>query len=254
MDLIRTVLVGTSHPGNIGACARAMKTMGLSQLVLVAPVAFPHPDATARAASAADLLESACVCASLDEALAGCELVLGASARQRSIPWPAYTPRDAAEHVAEAFSERRVAVVFGRERTGLENSELERCHALVTIPADPDYSSLNLAAAVQVMAYELRLALVGSRQSQTGSHRDAGGAARDGGARLATADELEQLYAHLERVMLATGFLDPAKPRHLMRRLRRLFNRARLDHNELNILRGLLSATEKPTGPKHSDP
>ena len=244
MDLanLRTVLVGTSHPGNIGASARALKTMGLSRLVLVAPQSYPHPDATARAAGAApDVLERAAVHATLDEALAGCEFVLGASARRRTIEWPTLTPRAAAERVAAEYAGREVAIVFGRERTGLENTELERCHALVTIDANPGYSSLNLAAAVQVLAYEMRVA-----------HTPSVGATRSASrSKLATADELEHLYQHFERVMLATGFLDPDAPRHLMRRLRRLFNRAQVDDNELNILRGLLSSVEQPTGKKH---
>lgn len=240
MDSIRFVLVETSHPGNIGAAARAMKTMGFSELVLVSPVHFPHPEAVARATGADDVVGGACVCASLDEALSGCELVLGASARQRSIAWPAHTPRSAAALVAGEFRQRSVAVVFGRERTGLDNSELERCHALVTIPANPEFSSLNIAAAVQVIAYELRVALLEPAPAQPATE-----------ARLATADELDHLYAHFERVMLDTGFLDPDRPRHLMRRLRRLFNRAHLDENELNILRGFLSSIEEPTGPKH---
>lgn len=243
MDSIRFVLVETSHPGNIGAAARAMKTMGFGELVLVSPVHFPHPDAVARATGADDVVAAACVCETLDEALAGCELVLGASARQRSIAWPAHTPRGAAALVAGEFRDRRVAVVFGRERTGLDNSELERCHALVTIPANPDFSSLNIAAAVQVIAYELRVALL----EQAPDAADA----PEPDARLATADELAHLYAHFERVMIDTGFLDPERPRHLMRRLRRLFNRAHLDENELNILRGFLSSVEEPTGPKH---
>lgn len=238
--MIRFVLVETSHPGNIGAAARAMKTMGFSELVLVAPVDFPHPDAVARATGADDVVASARVCGSLDEALAGCELVLGASARQRSIAWPAHTPRDAAKLVAGEFRDRQVAVVFGRERTGLDNSELERCHALITIPANPDFSSLNIAAAVQVIAYELRVALLEPALD-----------APEPDARLVTADELDHLYTHFERVMLDTGFLDPERPRHLMRRLRRLFNRAHLDENELNILRGFLSSVEQPTGPKY---
>ena len=250
MDLanLRTVLVGTSHPGNIGASARALKTMGLSRLALVAPLAYPHPDATARAAGAApDVLEQATVHATLDDALAGCEFVLGASARRRTIEWPTLSPREAAERVATGFAGREVAIVFGRERTGLDNTELERCHALVTIDADPGYSSLNLAAAVQVLAYEMRCA-----HRMFESRRE--GAAPTKDSRLATADELEHLYQHFERVMLATGFLDPASPRHLMRRLRRLFNRAQVDENELNILRGLLSSVEQPTGKKHGGP
>ncbi len=247
LDHIRTVLVGTSHPGNIGAAARALKTMGLSGLALVGPRAFPDPEATARAAGASDLLEAASVHTTLDDALAGCEFVIGASARRRTIEWPTLTPREAAERIASEFAGRPVAMVFGRERTGLDNEELERCHALVTIDANPDYSSLNLAAAVQVFAYEVRVAHLSPVAS-------VGAAPLRRESRLATADEMEQLYAHLERVMLATGFLDPDAPRHLMRRLRRLFNRAQLDDNEMNILRGLLSSVEQPTGKKHRGP
>lgn len=240
MEAIKVILVEPSHPGNIGATARAMKTMGLGRLSLVNPVQFPHEDAVARAAGADDVLETATVCASLDEALAGCEFVFGASARQRSIPWPAMAPRAAAEHVAADLHGRQVAFVFGRERSGLDNAELARCNALVTIPSDPGYGSLNLAAAVQVVAYELRVAHL---RPEVDTPAD--------GTEMATADELEQLYAHLERVMVSTGFLDPERPRHLMQRLRRLFARARPDRNELNILRGLLSSVERPTGPKH---
>ncbi|MEX0900888.1 MAG: TrmJ/YjtD family RNA methyltransferase [Gammaproteobacteria bacterium] len=259
LDHIRTVLVGTSHPGNIGAAARALKTMGLSTLALVEPRTFPDAEATARAAGASDLLAAASVHASLDEALAGCEYVIGASARRRTIEWPTLTPRAAAERIAAEFAGRRVAMVFGRERTGLDNAELERCHALVTIDANPGYSSLNLAAAVQVVAYEIRVAHLSSNrdaESVAPTARVPVGAApsRRDIDRLATADEMEQLYAHLERVMVATGFLDPDAPRHLMRRLRRLFNRAQLDDNEMNILRGLLSSIEQPTGKKHRGP
>ena len=244
MHTIRTVLVGTSHPGNIGAAARALKTMGLEEFALVAPRAFPHPDATAMAAGAADLLDTATVHATLDDALAGCEFVIGASARRRSIEWPTVSPREAAERIATEFAGRKVALVFGRERTGLDNEELERCHLLATIDANPEYGSLNLAAAVQVFAYELRVA----HGEAVAAHSAAPTVASE---RWATADEMEHLYAHFERVMLLTGFLDPDSPRHLMRRLRRLFNRTRLDENELNILRGLLSSVETPTGKKH---
>ncbi len=241
MDNARVVLVETSHPGNIGAAARAMKTMGLTDLVLVSPLLFPHPEATARASGAEDLLSGARVVPTLDDALAGCEFVLGASARQRSIPAPMFTPREACEKVASEYAGKSVALVFGRERTGLDNEELDRCHSLVTIPANPEYSSLNLAAAVQVLCYEMRVAHL----------QPVGGGSRDQETRLATADEMAQLYEHLERVMLQTGFLDPENPKQLMRRLRRLFNRAQPDANELNILRGLLSSFERPTGPKH---
>ena len=229
---LRIVLVETSHPGNIGAAARAMKTMCLEELVLVNPGEFPHPDAAARAAGAVDLLERARVTATLDEALAGCVLVAGTSARHRGIGPPELTPRECAARLATAALQQDVALVFGRERTGLTNEELGRCHLLVSIPANPDYASLNLASAVQVLGYELMLARV------------AAPTAMEAGTPLATADEMERLYEHLEAASLETGFLDPANPKHLMRRLRRLFNRAQPDQNEINILRGLLAALQ----------
>lgn len=232
---IRIVLVETSHPGNIGAAARAMKTMCLEQLVLVNPTEFPHVDAAARASGAVDILERARVTATLDEALAGCALVAGSSARRRDIGPPELAPQECAMRLTAAAARQDVALVFGRERTGLTNEELGRCHLLVNIPANPEYSSLNLAAAVQVLCYELMLA------------RAAAPAAADApDTPLATADEMERLYEHLESAALETGFLDPAKPKHLMRRLRRLFNRAQPDQNEVNILRGLLSALQEP--------
>lgn len=229
---IRIVLVETSHPGNIGAAARAMKTMCLTDLVLVNPAEFPHPDAAARASGAADLLERARVAASLDEALAGCTLVAGTSARRRGIGPPELAPRDCAARLATGAQQQGVALVFGRERTGLTNEELGRCHLLVNIPANPAYASLNLAAAVQVLCYELMLA------------RHEAPAAAGSETPLATADEMERFYEHLESAALETGFLDPANPKHLMRRLRRLFNRAQPDQNEINILRGLLAALQ----------
>ena len=235
---IRIVLVETSHPGNIGAAARAMKTMGLTRLVLVNPGEFPHPDAAARASAAVDLLEQAQVVPDLDTALAGCVLVAGTSARRRGIGPPELMPRECAAKLVGAAAERDVALVFGRERTGLTNEELDRCHLLVTIPANPEYASLNLASAVQVLAYELLLA------------RGATAAAAESEVPLATADEMERLYEHLEQAALETGFLDPENPKHLMRRLRRLFNRAQPDQNELNILRGLLTALQSPKSPR----
>lgn len=233
---VRIVLVETSHPGNIGAAARAMKTMCLTDLVLVNPSEFPHPDAAARASGAVDLLERARVTATLDEALAGCVLVAGTSARRRGIGPPELAPRECAARLAAGALQQDVALVFGRERTGLTNEELGRCHILVNIPANPEYSSLNLASAVQVLAYELMLA------------RAAAPAASEAGTRLATADEMERFYEHLEQAALETGFLDPANPKHLMRRLRRLFNRAQPDQNEINILRGLLAALQGERG------
>lgn len=229
---IRIVLVETSHPGNIGAAARAMKTMCLDRLWLVNPAEFPHSDASARASGAVDILEQARVTATLDEALTGCALVVGTSARHRGIGPPEMMPRECAERLVTAAAEQDVALVFGRERTGLTNEELGRCHLLVNIPANPEYASLNLASAVQVLGYELILAQA-APPAAVGSETP-----------LATADEMERLYEHLESAALETGFLDPANPKHLMRRLRRLFNRAQPDQNEVNILRGLLSALQ----------
>ena len=232
---LRIVLVETSHPGNIGAAARAMKTMCLSRLVLVNPAEFPHSDASARASGAVDLLERAEVVPNLDQALAGCALVGGTSARQRGIGPPVLSPRDCLARLHAAIaSGQEVALLFGRERTGLTNEELSRCHILVNIPSNPEYSSLNIAAAVQVLGYEWMLA------------RGVGPAASGSEERPATAQEMEKLYAHIESAALETGFLDPANPKHLMRRIRRLFNRAQPDQNEVHILRGLLSALQKP--------
>ncbi len=228
---IRIVLVNPTHPGNIGAAARAMKTMGLARLYLVTPEHFPHAEASARAAGADDVLASAVVCDTLDAALEGCVLVFGASARRRRLEWPERTPRQAAEEARECTGE--VAFVFGREHSGLSNTELSRCNGLVHIPCDPGFSSLNLAAAVQVIAYELRVAALESP------------AARDGIEQPADAAAIERLYAHLEETLVTIGFLDPANPRKLMQRLRRLFGRVRLEENEVNILRGVLTQVQK---------
>lgn len=234
---IRIVMVETSHPGNIGAAARAMKNMQLTQLYLVNPQLFPHPDATARATGADDVLEQAVICPSLAEALQGCHHVYGASARsRRHIPWPLVDPRSCATAVAQMPPEQTVAVVFGREHSGLSNEELELCHTLLHIPCNPDYSSLNVAAAIQVVSYELHMARL-SGQTLCYDEID---------SPPVTAEQLEGLFTHLERVMLSSGFLDPNHPRHLMRRLRRLFLRTRLEQNELNILRGILTSVEKP--------
>ena len=233
---IRIVLVNTSHPGNIGAVARAMKTMGLTRLILVAPEKYPHVEATARASGADDVLAQAQIVGSLQEALVGCHLVLGASARSRTIPWPQVDPRACAALAVGASATEEVAVVFGREHSGLTNDELERCHYLVHIPANPDFSSLNIAAAVQIIAYEIRVANL-----QTASEVN-----RDDEERvpLATMEEMEQFYDHLWQTLIDIGFVDPAKPRLLARRLRRLFNRSRLDKNEFNMLRGILAAAQ----------
>lgn len=239
---IRVVLVGTTHPGNIGGAARAMKNMGLSRLVLVDPRIFPSPDADARASGATDILEGAQVVATLEEALTGCRLVLGTSARDRSLPWPMLDPRASGVKVVEQAGQgAEVALVFGREHAGLTNEELQRCHFHVHIPSDPGFSSLNLAAAVQVLSYEVRMSwLAASEQS---AHDEPSKMAHN--AELATMDEMEGFYGHLEATLVAIGFLDPEKPRHLMARLRRLFGRSEVEHSELSILRGILTETQK---------
>lgn len=227
----RIVLVETSHPGNIGATARAMKTMGLTDLALVRPQQFPDGQATAMASGADDVLANATVAASLVDALGGCGFVVGASARLRSLPWPTVDPREAAQQMHQ-HSGDGVAVVFGPEHSGLNNEDLARCQQLVHIPANPEYSSLNLAQAVQVICYELRMAAL---SSSTAVERE---------RRLASAEEVDNFHGHLEEVLAEVGFLNPQQPRQLLLRLRRLFNRAQLDDNEVNILRGILSAVD----------
>jgi TrmH family RNA methyltransferase len=231
---IRIVLVGTTHPGNIGAVARAMKNMGLSDLRLVRPKHFPHEDATARASGASDILESAVVTETLEDALSDCVYVAGASARSRTINWPSMGPRDCAERMIQESTHGTVACVFGPEKTGLHNDDLDLCHTLLTIPTDPGFSSLNLAMAVQVLTYELRVASMLDE-----------GPVFDAEAPPATGEQMEHFYEHLENVLRDIQFLDPDNPRHLMRRLRRLFIRARPDQNEVNILRGILTAVDK---------
>ncbi len=232
---IRIVLVEPSHPGNIGAAARAMKNMGLQQLCLVSPGKYPDPQATARAAGADDVLDSASVVGSLGEAVSDCTLVFGASARLRSLSWPQMDPGQAASKIISTSQSSQVAMVFGRERTGLSNDELQLCHYLVHIPANEAFSSLNLAAAVQVISYELFLSE--KVDGQRGQQEENG--------QPAVHDELERYYRHLEAVLIGIDFLDPEHPRKLMRRLRRLYNRAQPDQQEINILRGILTAVEK---------
>ncbi|ONN00100.1 tRNA (cytosine(32)/uridine(32)-2'-O)-methyltransferase TrmJ [Pseudomonas aeruginosa] len=244
LDRIRVVLVNTSHPGNIGGAARAMKNMGLSQLVLVQPESFPHGDAVARASGATDILDAARVVDTLEEALSGCSVVLGTSARDRRIPWPLLDPRECAttclEHL-EANGE--VALVFGRKYAGLTNEELQRCQFHVHIPSDPEFGSLNLAAAVQVLTYEVRMAWLAAQGKPTKMEKFESTSMLN--TELVTADELELYYAHLERTLIDIGFLDPEKPRHLMSRLRRLYGRSAISKLEMNILRGILTETQK---------
>jgi len=234
---IRFVMVETTHTGNMGAMARAMKTMGLSRMELVSPKTRPDAEAMARASGADVLLESAGVHENLVDALAGCRLVIGASARLRSIEWPLLDPSECARRLLDEAAEGDVALVFGRESSGLSNDELARCHYLVHIPTNPDFSSLNIAAAGQVLAYEIR------RQALAGVQRES---AADSEERrdLAPADEMEGFFGHLLETLLHIGFSDPEQSRTLMKRLRRLFNRARLDRVELNILRGILNAAQ----------
>jgi TrmH family RNA methyltransferase len=229
LSRIRVVLVGTQHPGNIGSAARAMKTMGLRELVLVEPLGFPDPRADAMAVGAVDLLEQARVCASLDEALADCSLVAAATARQRHISALCHTPRDWAQRLAAGAQGGRVALLFGRERTGLTNQEIDHAQELVVIPTAEDFTSLNLAAAVQLISYELLMA-AGASTLELPTHEPVGHT------------EMERFYTHLEQVLIRTRFLDPANPRLLLRRLRKLFGRTAPDANEMNILRGILTS------------
>lgn len=234
---IRIVLVGTTHPGNIGAVARAMKNMGIADLALVNPRYFPHEEATARASGATDILEDARVFPTLADALTDCVYVAGASARSRTISWPSMGPRDCAERMLLESRQGTVAAVFGPEKSGLNNDDLDLCHTLLTIPTDPGFSSLNLAMAVQVLTYELRVA----RTLDAGPSFESEEAPASG-------EEMEHFYGHLEKVLQDIEFLDPANPRFLMRRMRRLFLRARPDKNEINILRGILSAIDRARG------
>lgn len=226
---IRIVLVATSHAGNIGAAARAMKNMGLADLRLVQPREFPHADAYARASGAEDVLNAAQIHGDLAEAVADCGWVVGSSARPRHIAFPPQEPRDCAARIVEAAAGNRVAVVFGSERVGLTNAELALCHAMVTIPTSDSYSSLNVAMAVQVMTYEIFLA---ARAGQPAPAE----------APLATAAEMEGFYRHLEQVLEGTDFRDRSGNGQTMTRIRRLFNRAGPDQVEVRILRGILSA------------
>ncbi|WP_298397567.1 RNA methyltransferase [uncultured Azonexus sp.] len=242
LSRIRVVLCRPSHPGNIGAAARAMKTMGLSDMRLVSPKQFPDPEADTRATGAVDLLASARVSDSLAEALHGCVFAVALSARQRDLGPTIGTPRDTMARLLERASLGEVALVFGNETMGLSNEEVLQCQAAVTIPTNPDFSSLNLGAAVQVLCYECRMAAFSGaaplREQLTTPFT----------APPATHDEIEGLYGHLEAVMTETGFFNPAQPGRLLPKLRRLFGRADLERDEVNILRGILAATQQRTG------
>jgi len=238
---IRIVLVNTSHPGNIGGAARAMKNMGLAELYLVEPREYPAPRAVWRAAGARDVLANAKIVGSVDEAIKDCGLVIGTSARERRIPWPLINPRECGDKIWKEAKSHQVALLFGREDRGLTNSELQKCHYHVHIPSNPDYSSLNLATAVQVLSYEIRMASLTRKNGKLPEMNE-------WDQPLATADELELFHDHLASTMADLKFYDPDNPKQLLTRMRRLFNRTRMDKMEFSMLRGLLSAAQRKQG------
>ena len=237
---IKIVLVNTAHPGNIGGAARAMKNMGLSELCLVEPREYPAPRAVWRAAGAREVLTHATVVDSVDEAIADCSLVIGTSARERRIPWPLINPRECGVRVWAEAQKHKVALLFGREDRGLTNDELQKCHYHVHIPSNPEYSSLNLATAVQVLAYEIRMA---SLANDNGELPDLA----EWDQPLVNSEDLENFHNHLAETMAELDFYDPKNPKQLLTRMRRLFNRLRMDQMEVSILRGLLSAVQRKT-------
>ena len=232
-DNIEFVLVEPSHPGNVGAAARAIGTMGFKNLVLVKPTKHPHPESRARSSGALDILLDARVCDTLEEAIADSSLVIGTTARQRRISVPIDSIHECTESIFESSLNQKVSIIFGPETSGLSNKDIDRCNQLVYIPTGEMHSSLNLSMAVQVIAYQLNLAFFDLEEGQ---------ATRD----LASGKEMELFYEHLEDVLLETGFLNPINPKQLMRRLKALFNRAQLDDNEVNIMRGILTSYQKP--------
>ena len=235
LNNIQIILVGITHPGNIGAAARAMKTMELSQMRLVQPKIFPSVEATARACGADDILANAQIFDTLEDSIKDCHLVIGTSTRARHLIWPTLTPKACAEKSLQSAG--KVAILFGREQSGLTNEELEFCHFLVQIATNPIFSSLNVASAVQIIAYELHESL--KNQSEDGETlielEDP----------LASAEMMGHFYKHLEQTLIYIELLDPEKPKHLMRRLHRLFNRIQPIESEVNILRGILTAAQK---------
>lgn len=235
---IRIVLVNTAHPGNIGGAARAMKNMGLSELYLVQPREYPAPRAVWRAAGARDVLANAKIVDSVDQAIAGCGLVVGTSARERRIPWPLINPRECGVRIWQEADSHDIALLFGREDRGLTNEELHKCHYHVHIPSNPDYSSLNLATAVQVLSYEIRMASLADAEGNLPS-------LQEWDQPPVTADDLEYFHEHLAQTMADLDFYDPDNPKQLLTRMRRLFNRLRMDEMEVSILRGLLSSVQR---------
>ena len=230
---VNIVLVGVSHPGNIGSAARAMKTMGLGRLRLVAPERFPATEATVMAAGADDVLQQARVYPDVSSAVADCGLIVGTTSRARHLSWRVVEPREGAREIAAASATSEVAILFGAERTGLLNEDIEQCQLLLGIPTGPSYASLNVAMAVQIISYEVLLALRGGEDATAGT-----------GIALASATEMERFYAHLGQVLEEIDFRDRTGEGHLMARIRRLFNRTVLDQNEVNILRGILTSVQ----------
>ena len=238
LNNIRVVMINTFHPGNIGAAARALKNMGLSQLYLVDPKEFPHPEAESRAAGATDLLSEAIVVNTLEEAIQDCSLVIGTSARSRSFPWPMLDARSCADKAVAEAAQAPVAIVFGRERMGLHNEELMQCNFHLAIPADPDYPVLNVSAAIQIVCYELWQA-----QQQTQISTETTSAAE-----YPSSDDMKHFYGHLEQSLRDVNFIVPQHEGKVMTKLTRFFNRARPEKVELNMLRGVLSAVQRGVG------
>ncbi|EOX1606563.1 tRNA (cytosine(32)/uridine(32)-2'-O)-methyltransferase TrmJ [Vibrio cholerae] len=236
LERVKVVLVGTTHSGNIGSAARAMKVMGLSQMVLVDPQCQVDAQAIALAAGASEIALNAQIYPTLEAAVADCGLVVGTSARSRTLEWPMLEPRECGEKLISEANQHSVAMVFGRERTGLTNDELQLCHYHVCVPANPEYSSLNLAMAVQLLSYEVRMAYLALQQSSQSSTLQ---------EEYPRHQELERFYAHLKQVIMQTEFISAQQPGQVMNKLRRMFTRARPEAQEINILRGILTSVQK---------
>ncbi len=236
LERVKVVLVGTTHSGNIGSAARAMKVMGLSQMVLVDPQCQVDAQAIALAAGASEIALNAQIYPTLEAAVADCGLVVGTSARSRTLEWPMLEPRECGEKLISEANQHSVAMVFGRERTGLTNDELQLCHYHVCVPANPEYSSLNLAMAVQLLSYEVRMAYLALQQSSQSSTLQ---------EEYPRHQELERFYAHLEQVIMQTEFISAQQPGQVVNKLRRMFTRARPEAQEINILRGILTSVQK---------
>ncbi|WP_092550181.1 tRNA (cytosine(32)/uridine(32)-2'-O)-methyltransferase TrmJ [Xenorhabdus koppenhoeferi] len=243
LENIRIILVETSHTGNMGSAARAMKTMGLSNLYLVNPLIQPDSHSIALSAGASDVIGNATIVNTLDEALAGCELVIGTSARSRTLSWPIVEPRECGERCVKVASRSPVAIVFGRERVGLTNEELQKCHYHLYIPTNPEYGSLNLAMAVQLVSYEIRMAYLAFQDQEQPDPDKAAFSEHE--TEYPPIEDMERFYQHLEQVLSESGFIRKAHPGQIMNKLRRLYTRARPETQELNILRGILTSMQK---------